>query len=174
MLPACAACRYSHRAGGCYHWVVCESRDGRCPTGFLDYTIKLLGLSETMHRWRGLIRELDVGRREKVARYAERIAETLSRAAAAFAKLEKEPASARASREAVRELGRITGYVEDIVRALEQHLDGRKLAGVKRRLDQLAGKEPLQTAVVGVDAQRIERLLEAEGYFRALADGLRA
>jgi hypothetical protein len=24
------------------------------------------------------------------------------------------------------------------------------------------------------DAQRIERLLEAEGYFRALADGLRA
>jgi hypothetical protein len=29
-------------------------------------------------------------------------------------------------------------------------------------------------ALVGVDAGRIERLLEAEGYFRALADGLRA
>ena len=64
--------------------------------GLLDYTIKLLGLSETLHRWHGLIRELDAGRREKVARYAERIAETLSRAAAALAALEKEPGSARA------------------------------------------------------------------------------
>jgi hypothetical protein len=142
--------------------------------GFLDYTIKLLGLSETLHRWRGLIRQLDAGRREKVACYAERIAETLSRAAAALAILEKEPASARAARNAIRELGRIAGYVEDIVRALEHHLDGRKLAGVKRRLDQLAGKEPARGALVGVDADRIERLLEAEGYFRALADGLRA
>ena len=78
------------------------------------------------------------------------------------------------AREAIRELGRIAGYVEDIVSALEHHLDGRKLAGVKRRLDQLAGKEPMRAAVRSADAQRIERLLEAEGYFRALADGLRA
>jgi hypothetical protein len=141
--------------------------------GLLDYTIKLLGLSETLHRWRGLIRELDAGRREKVARYADRIAETLSRAAAAFAALEKDPGSARAAREAVRELGRIAGYVEDIVRALEHHLDGRKLAGVKRRLDQLGGRETRRVAAVGVDSGRIERLLEAEGYFRSLADGLR-
>jgi hypothetical protein len=63
---------------------------------------------------------------------------------------------------------------EDIVRALEHHLDGRKLAGVKRRLDRLAGTEPMRTAVRSADAQRIEHLLEAEGYFRALADGLRA
>ena len=142
--------------------------------GLLDFTIKLIGLSETLHRWRGLIRELDAGRREKVARYADRIAETLSRAAAAFTALEKEPGSARAAREAARELGRIAGYVEDIVRTLERHLDGRKLAGVKRRLDRLAGKEPLRGAVAGIDSSRIERLLEAEGYFRALADGLRA
>lgn len=142
--------------------------------GFLDYSIKVLGLSETMHRWRGVLSELDAGQREKVARYAERIAETLGRAAAAFAALEKAPGSARASREAIRELGRIAGYVEDIVRALEHHLDGRKLAGVKRRLDQLAGKEPLRAMVARVDAGRIDRLLEAEGYFRALADGLRA
>jgi phytoene/squalene synthetase len=142
--------------------------------GLLDLTIKLLGLSETMHRWRGLIRELDAGRREKVARYAERIAGTLGRAAAALATLEKRPGSARAARRAALELGRIAGYVEDIVRALERHLDGRKLAGVKRRLDQLAGKGPLEGALDGVDAGRIERLLEAEGYFRALADGLRA
>jgi hypothetical protein len=142
--------------------------------GLLDVTIKLLGLSETMHRWRGLIRELDAGRREKVARYAEKVAETLARAARALAVLEKDPGSARAAREAIRELGRIAGYVEDIVRALEHHLDGRKLAGVKRRLDQLGGKGPLRRTLGGAGAGRIERLLEAEGYFRALADGLRA
>ena len=138
----------------------------------LDYTIKLLGLSETIHRWHGVLGALDAGRREKVPRSAERIAATLARAAVAFARLKEEPANVRAQRAAVRELGRIAGYVEDIVTALEHHLDGRKLAGVKRRLDQLAGEE-LRAAVRGADAQRIERLLEAEGYFRALADGLR-
>jgi hypothetical protein len=140
----------------------------------LDFSMKLLGLSEVMHRWHGALVKLDAERRESVARYAERIAETLGRAAAAFAVLERDPAATRASREAVRELGRIAGYVEDIVKALEQHLDGRKLAGVKRRLDRLAGPEPLRSAVRSLDAQRIENLLEAEGYFRALADGLRA
>jgi hypothetical protein len=140
----------------------------------LDFTIKLLGLSETIHRWHGALADLDEGRREKVARYAEEIAGTLGRAAVAFARLEKRPADARAARLAIRELGRIAGYVEDIVRALEHHLDGRKLAGVKRRLEQLAAREPIQAAVRGADIQRVERLLEAEGYFRALADGLRA
>src|SRR6185312_1784414 len=101
----------------------------------IDYTIKLLGLSEAIHRWQGALAELDAGRRERVARYAERIAETLGRAATAFAALEKDPAATRPAREAIRELGRIAGYVDDIVRALEHHLDGRKLAGVKRRLD---------------------------------------
>jgi hypothetical protein len=140
----------------------------------IDYTLKLLGLSETIHRWHGALGALEAGRREKIARYAEEIAATLARAAAAFAVLEKDAAALKAKREAIRELGRIAGYVEDIVRLLERHLDGRKLAGVKRRLDQLAGKEPVRSAVAGADAQRIDRLLEAEGYFRALADGLRA
>jgi phytoene/squalene synthetase len=139
----------------------------------LDYTIKLLGLSETIHRWQGAVAKLDADRRDSVAVYAEGIAETLGRAAAALAVLEKEPGATRAAREAIRELGRIAGYVEDIVRALEHHLDGRKLAGVKRRLDRLAGGAPLRTLVQDADAQRIEHLLEAEGYFRALADGLR-
>jgi hypothetical protein len=139
----------------------------------LDYTIKLLGLSETIHRWQGAVAKLDSDRRDRVAVYAERIAETLGRAAAALAVLEKDPGATRAAREAIRELGRIAGYVEDLVRALEHRLDGRKLAGVKRRLDRLAGGEPLRTLVQDADAQRIEHLLEAEGYFRALADGLR-
>jgi hypothetical protein len=140
----------------------------------LDYTLKLLGLSETIHRWHGALGALEADRKEKVARYAEEIAATLARAAAAFALLEQDPAAAKAEREAIRELARIAGYVEDIVRLLERHLDGRKLAGVKRRLDQLAGKVPVRSAVRRADAHRVERLLEAEGYFRALADGLRA
>jgi hypothetical protein len=139
----------------------------------LDYILKLLGLSETIHRWRGLLGALDADRKDRVALYAEEIAATLARAAAALAVLEKDPGAARARREAIRELGRITGYVEDIVRLLERHLDGRKLAGVKRRLDQLAGKGPVRLPVEPADASRVERLLEAEGYFRALADGLR-
>jgi hypothetical protein len=139
----------------------------------LDYTLKLVGLSEAIHRWLDALGTLETNRREKVARYAEAIAATLGRAAAAFAVLDKDPASTKARAQATRELGRIAGYVEDIIRLLERHLDGRKLAGVKRRLDQLAGKEPVLSAVRRADAQRIERLLEAEGYFRALADGLR-
>jgi len=57
---------------------------------------------------------------------------------------------------------------------LQHHLDGRKLAGVKRRLDELGpsrtpgGREPQQSAKI-----RVDRLLAAEGYFRALADSLR-
>ena len=38
--------------------------------------------------------------------------------------------------------------------------------------DLAAGTEPMRTAVRSADAQRVEHLLEAEGYFRALADGL--
>jgi hypothetical protein len=142
--------------------------------GLLDHTIRLLGLSETILKWQSTLAQLGAERREKVAQYAEQIAATLARAAAAFAVLEKDPSSTRASREAVRELGRIAGYVEDIVQALEDHLDGRKLAGVKRRVELLTEKEPMRAAVRQADTQRVERLLEAEGYFRALADGLRA
>jgi hypothetical protein len=139
----------------------------------LDYTIRLLGLSEAIARCREAIAKLETERREKVARYAEEIAATLARAATAFATLER-GAHPAARREAVRELGRIAGYVEDIVTALEDHLDGRKLAGVKRRLDQIAGRQPVLEAARAADVPQIERLLEAEGYFRALADALRA
>lgn len=139
----------------------------------LDYSLKLLGLSETIHKWASALRKLETERREKVARYADEIAATLARAATAFVLLEKGP-SPLAEGEALRELGRISGYVEDIVDTLEDHLDGRKLSGVKRRLDQLTGKAPLRAAVREADAQRVGRLLEAEGYFRALADRLRA
>jgi hypothetical protein len=140
----------------------------------IDFTIKLLGMSEAIHRWHDALAKLDSARREDVAEYADRIADTLGRAAVAFAALERHPAAIRPARAAVRELGRIAGYVEDIVAALEHHLDGRKLAGVTRRLERLAGTEPLLADVQGgSDTQRVERLLEAEGYFRALADGLR-
>ncbi len=140
----------------------------------VDYLVKLLGLSEAIHRWQEALAKLDKARRADVARYADRIADTLGRAATAFAALERNPGALPPARAAVRELGRIAGYVEGIVAVLEHDLDGRKLAGVKRRLERLAGREPLLADVRGADIQRVERLLEAEGYFRALADGLRA
>ena len=57
---------------------------------------------------------LDSLRREKVALYAEEIAATLGRAAAALATLESRPDDRSALLSATRELGRISGYVETI------------------------------------------------------------
>jgi hypothetical protein len=138
------------------------------------YCLRLLGLSQAIHAWTGSLARLGAARREKIARYADAVAATFARSAAAFATLERDPSDTRARREAIRELGRIAGYIEDIVAALQDHLDGRKLAGVKRRLDRLAESEPLRAAATRRDAARIDNLLEAEGYFRSLADGLRA
>ncbi len=139
----------------------------------LDYTFKLLGLSETIHKWHGSLSQLGQERREKVARYSEEVAATLARVAAAFATLERDPRDTRARRDAIRELGRMAGYLEDLVATLQDHLDGRKLAGVKRRLERLSEGQSITDAIRHVDGARVERLLEAEGYFRALADGLR-
>ena len=83
------------------------------------------------------------------------------------------PATAGARERAVRELGRISGYIETMVEALEQHLDGRKLTGVKRRLELLRPGELHRCVVAGRKPTHIDRLASAEGYFRALADGLR-
>ncbi len=150
--------------------------DGRCtlarhPWAFSTIRSAPRPVRDVLH-WHGALARLDAERREKVARYAEEIAATLAAPPPRSPPWRRTRAT-RAAREAIRELGRIAGYVEDIVHALEDHLDGRKLAGVKRRLEQLAGKEPMRAAARQADAQRVERLLEAEGYFRALADGLR-
>jgi hypothetical protein len=140
---------------------------------FLEYPKRLLTIAETLNRWGGAIGALDRKRRIQVARYAEAIAETLARAAHYSARLTGVPGDKTAQRGLVRELGRITGYLETLVGVLQHHLDGRKLAGVKRRLEQLGprriGGRPLETTA----KMRIDRLLAAEGYFRALADSLR-
>ncbi len=163
-----------------------------------DYSKRLLNLSQTVHKWLGVLTTLDRGRRLRIARYATAIADTLARAAAALARLHAEPGSKSATRDLKRELGRISGYVETIVSVLEHHLDGRKLAGVKRRLETLeTGLSALRPPGHALDAQitgrrkkvkksrksrtsmrreslgRIEQLLAAEGYFRAMADGQR-
>lgn len=144
------------------------------PVRLADYSRKLLGLSRAIHRWLAALTALDDGRRAKVADYADQIAATLSRAAEALVRLETDPANPAAARQAIRELGRIAGYVETIVGALEHHLDGRKLAGVKRRLEQLQMHDAAGRALEGGQRPSMEKLLAAEGYFRALADGLRA
>jgi hypothetical protein len=141
------------------------------------YTTKLLALAQTLHRWLGAMAGLDQNYRARVADYAEAIAATLARAGSAFARLEANHDDHEAIHEAVRELGRMTGYVETIVAALEHQLDGRKLAGVKKRLEQLdVGQLTANLALATISelCARRDQLGAAEGYFRAFADGLRA
>lgn len=138
-----------------------------------EYVARLLALSTTLHRWLDSLTGLDGTRRQKLADYADEIAATLARASEAMHKLEADPADAAARRRAIREFGRIGGYVENMVGCLEHHLDGRKLAGVKRRLEQLSGGVPLGRATPASVRVRLDRIAAAEGYFRALADGLR-
>ena len=138
-----------------------------------DYAKRLLSLAETVHRWLAALAMLDRERRGRVAGYAERIADTIARAADALHRLDKAPKDARARRQAILELGRIGGYIETMVTALEHSLDGRKLAGVKRRLEQLRPGDLHECVVSGRKPEHMDRLTSAEGYFRALADGLR-
>jgi hypothetical protein len=136
------------------------------------YAQRLLTLAEIIHRWLGSLAALDETRRRRLARYAERIAATLARAANALHRLQRAPYDQRAREQAIRELGRIAGYIETMVDTLEAHLDGRKLAGVKRRLEQLGPGELHRCVTSGRKPVDIDRLASAEGYFRALADGL--
>ncbi len=142
---------------------------------FSEYASRLLGLAETVHRWLEELSSLDRQRRLRVANYAEKIAGTLQRAADAMAELEAKPGDKKAVRQAVAELGRIAGYIETMMGVLEQHLDGRKLAGVKKRLELLDQGEALDppAATPARARTRMERLAAAEGYFKALADSLR-
>jgi hypothetical protein len=138
-----------------------------------DYAKKLLALAETLHRWIAALGALEHSRRVKVARFADQIAQTLGRAVDALLILERDPANKAAARTLFREFGRISGYLETIVGVLERHLDGRKVSGVKRRLEQLR-PDAIRASLPALKADaRIDRLLAAEGYFRALADSLR-
>lgn len=140
---------------------------------FVDFTLKLLGLSQAIGRWRGILMALDGKRREKIAHFASEIADTIQRAADAFDALERTPNDQVAFRIAIRELSRLTGYLDNVVGVLEGHVDGRSIAGARRRLEGLALEGLITDAVRRADARRIERLMQAEGYFRALADALR-
>lgn len=140
---------------------------------FSLFIARLVGLSAVLHKWRIDLARLDATRRAEIARYATDIAATLERAAQALVSLEGDPHNTKIRRDAIRELGRVAGYVEDIVLALRNDLDGRKLQGVKRRLDALSDSQPIRVAVIRHDPARIDRLIEAEGYFRALADALK-
>jgi hypothetical protein len=138
-----------------------------------DYAQRLLRLAETVHGWLGALSALDHRRRLRVAAYADEIAARLSRAGGALQRLGTAPRDRATEIEAIRELGRISGYIETLVEVLQHNLDGRKLAGVKRRLEQLRPGELRRCVVSGRKPIHIDRLASAEGYFRALADGLK-
>ncbi len=140
----------------------------------VDYTLKLLGISEALRRLQSVLGEVDDRRRDKIARYAEEIAGTLARAAEAYERLDKDATDKAAQRIAIREFARLAGYVENILETLDGRVDGRRLAGLKRRLEGLAAEGLIAESLKRADSARIERLMATEGYFRALADGLRA
>jgi len=148
-------------------------RKGATALRLVDYARRLFDLSATVHRWLGALGQLEEARRLRVARYADRIAATLARTVSVLECLQESPGDRAARTQAVRELGRVAGYIETMVGPLEHHLDGRKLAGVKRRLELLRPGEIHKCVVLGLKPAHIERLAAAEGYFRALADGLR-
>jgi acyl-CoA reductase-like NAD-dependent aldehyde dehydrogenase len=137
---------------------------------------KILALAQVVHRWLGALSKLEPERRARVARYAEAIADTLARAADALAELEcSATTDPRARRAAIRELGRVHGYVATIVEVLQHRLDGRRLAGVKRRLECLdrGSLHELSEDHPTSGKLRVDHLYAAEGYFRALSDSLR-
>ncbi|MBU2580286.1 MAG: hypothetical protein KJ622_01020 [Alphaproteobacteria bacterium] len=153
-----------------------------------DVAKKLLSLAEVIHRWIDALSDIEPERRQRIAAYAEAIADTLARAAEALSQLESgrenqtgeatppsSPQARTARRAASRELGRIHGYVATMVDVLEHRLDGRRLAGVKRRLESLdrGALSRLASQQPDADQLRIDDLYAAEGYFRALSDGLR-
>ena len=141
-----------------------------------DLATSFLRLSQVLYGWVELLTGLEATRRARISSYADEIAATLGRAGQALLLAQAEPRNRHAARQASRELGRIAGYVEDIVVMLNGHLDGRKLAGVKRRLESLAGRafEGAQDPALArkLALRQIDRLAEAEGYFRSLAERL--
>jgi hypothetical protein len=140
----------------------------------LDIALKLLGLADVICAWQTKLARLDKVKRAKVAQYAEAVAESLARMAGALERLESDATDRTAQRSAVREIGRLAGYVETIVATLRGHVDGRRLAGVERRLQALSDEKGVAGALARVEPRRIEHIVAAEGYMRALADSLRA
>ncbi len=143
-----------------------------------ELAAKLLELAEVVHRWMAALSDLEPERRRRVARYAEAIADTLARAAEALEAYQKAQTGLerrKARSRALAEIGRLNGYVATIVDVLRHRLDGRRLAGVKRRLESLDARRLgyLRPLTPTESHLRIDRLHAAEGYFRALADGLR-
>ena len=127
----------------------------------------------------GALSQLEPERKARAARYAEAIANTLAYAADALSQIDGRSAnpatSLKARRTAIRELGRVHGYVTTIVEVLQHRLDERRLAGVKKQLESLdqgplrvlSEDEPVSSEL------RIDQLYAVEGYFRALTDSLR-
>ena len=110
-------------AAGIAHTIVVFTSHRQLALRLADYAQRLKSLAETVHRWLGVLSELDHARRLRVAGYAEAIADTLARTVDALEALNADAPNKRAYRQAIRELGRICGYIETMVAALEHQLD---------------------------------------------------
>jgi len=68
--------------------------------------------------------------------------------------------------------GRLRGYLDDLPDLLAPHLDGRKVHGLRRRLESLVPEERAALAAQTVTDTRVSAYFEAAGAFEALADRL--
>lgn len=146
---------------------------------------QILGLADAVMGWRSSLRALNAKERAKVAVYCDTVADTLARTGEALERLSDDTMRARsrdkAGRDMRRELARLAGNVRDLADLLDGHLDGRKIAGVKRRLEGIVEQQTVdtlllaarQTGEVAGLKRRMEMLADAEGVFRALGDGLK-
>ncbi len=138
-----------------------------------DYAQHLLSLAETVHRWLGALGALDAKRRRRVAKYAEKIAATLARAGEALHRLEGAPRDGKARDEAIRELGASRAISRPSSAPSTATLTGASLPALKGGWSSSGRASCTNAWYRGRKPRHIERLASAEGYFRALADGLR-
>lgn len=155
------------------------------PMDIFKTITQIFGLAEVLAGWRTTLRKLNGAQRAKVAAYCDTVADTLARASDALLVLSMDASQARsknkAARDTRRELARLAGNVSDIAILLEGHLDGRKIAGVKRRLKGIVERQTIDAMLLETRKpgqisgfkRRLEMLSEAEGEFRALGDGLK-
>ncbi|MEO1206854.1 MAG: hypothetical protein AAFV45_11035 [Pseudomonadota bacterium] len=137
-------------------------------------TQQLIALAKTIAGWATELDKLNEEKRAKVADYVDKVADTLSRASGALDELVDDPGNKKQKRIAEQEFGRIKGYVDTIADVLQGHLDGRKLAGVKRRINGIDTDVRIAPRGSNTLPGIVAKIHEAEGYFRAISDALRA
>jgi hypothetical protein len=138
-----------------------------------DYAQRLLRLAEIVHGWLGALSALDQKRRLRMAAYADEIAATLARAGNALHRLGASSSDRATEIEAIRELGASAAISRPSSTCSSITLTDASSRALKGGPISFARGELRRCVVSGRKPIHIDRLASAEGYFRALADGLK-